>query len=372
MKLAQLAEGLAEEALAAEQELLHRYELQDHLGLPIALRRCLRRSAAVRISAAGPRLMRFDFHWTAQGWRISEGNTDVAAGYIEASGVTRLMARHYPHLQPAGDPAGALAEACVRSVGPKGRVGLMHLTIYSEDRQVMLYLAQRLKEFGLIPYLFGPEQLRWKAGQAHIECDWYRGPVDLLIRFLPAEWLPRLPAATRWQAFLSGGRTPVCNPGYAVLSQSKRFALTWDRLSTPLPTWGALLPATCSPREVNGQATSWVLKPALGHEGNNIGIHGVTDAEDWREIARAAARAPDVWAAQQRFDPLPLQTPEGLLYPCIGVYVIDGHAAGAYGRVSPRPLIDQCSREVVVLVRPSPSRNTSPHQGPTHAAGRNL
>jgi nucleoside-diphosphate-sugar epimerase len=80
-----LASTLEQETLAAERELLDRPELHGDLGLPRPLRRCLRRIRREGPACAGPRVMRFDFHWTDEGWRISEANTDVAGGFVEAS-----------------------------------------------------------------------------------------------------------------------------------------------------------------------------------------------------------------------------------------------------------------------------------------------
>jgi len=299
--LAGLAAALATETLAAECEVLDRCDLHAHLGLTVKLCRGLRRVVQGGLTPGGVRVMRFDFHWTTEAWRISEGNTDVAGGFIEASGVTRLMAEHYRDCRPAGDPAGDLCAAIRRLVGPKAMVGLMHLTVYSEDRQVMLYLARRLEECGLSQCLFSPEQLRWTGGQAGADCAWHAGPVDLLIRFFPAEWLPRLPARTQWERFLIGGRTAVCNPAHAVMTQSKRFPLIWDKIATRLPTWRSLLPDTRSPREVDGGG-DWVLKPALGHEGHDVAICGVNEPADWQRIHAAAARNPDAWVAQRRFE----------------------------------------------------------------------
>jgi glutathionylspermidine synthase len=355
-EVAHLAERLATETLAAERELLERGDLHERLGLPRALRRGLRRIGTAGPAGEGPRVMRFDFHWTAGGWRISEANTDVAGGFIEASGVTRLVAECYPGCLATGDPAGVLSAAMRRRVGAGGRVGLMHLTVYVEDRQVMLYLARRLEECGVRPCLFSPAQQRWRAGGAEAACDWYAGPLGLVLRFFPCEWLPQLPRATAWEHFFAGGRTPVCNPGYAVLTQSKRFPLVWDRLATPLPTWRSLLPETRPPRAVSDlESGGWVLKPALGHEGRDIGIGDVTEPDAWQHIARAVRRHPEAWAAQRRFQSVPLPTPEGVLYPCLGVYVIDGRAAGCYGRMGLRPLIDDRSREAAVLVRSAES-----------------
>jgi glutathionylspermidine synthase len=348
--LARTAAALASETTAAEEELLRRPELHERLGLPGALRRCLRQVASAGPAAGAARVMRFDFHWTTEGWRISEANTDVAAGFIEASGVTHLLAAHYPGCRPTGDPAGALAAAIRRAAEPVGPVGLMHLTVYTEDRQVMLYLARRLGELGAPTCLLSPTQLRWVGGRAEIATGWYTGRAGLVVRFFPADWLPRLPRASGWAGFFAGGQTPTCNPGYAVLTQSKRFALTWNDLATPLPTWRALLPETRSPRDV-GEESDWVHKPALAHEGTDVGIRGVVETTEWQRIRRAALRDPRMWAAQRRFEALPLETPDGPLYPCVGVYVIDGAVAGAYGRAGTRPLIDYLAREIAVLVR---------------------
>jgi hypothetical protein len=82
-----------------------------------------------------------------------------------------------------------------------------------------------------------------------------------------------------------------------------------------------------------------------------VGIIGVTEAADWQRIRRAAGKNPELWVAQRRFECVPLLTPDGLMYPCLGIYVIGGQAAGAYGRMGVRPLIDDRSREIAVLVR---------------------
>ena len=38
------------------------------------------------------------------------------------------------------------------------------------------------------------------------------------------------------------------------------------------------------------------------------------------------------------------------MYPCLGVYTIDGRAAGIYGRIAPKPFIDYAAVDVAVLV----------------------
>src|SRR3954463_8390275 len=89
-RLATLAERLAAETIAAEEEILARSDLLKNLGLPRALLQLLTQSTP--LTPALGRAMRFDFHLTTQGWRVSEVNSDVPGGFTEASHFTQLMA----------------------------------------------------------------------------------------------------------------------------------------------------------------------------------------------------------------------------------------------------------------------------------------
>jgi glutathionylspermidine synthase len=340
-----LALALNREALRAEEELLSRSELHGRLGLPAPLRLALA-DAAKGPSPAGPRVTRIDFHWTPRGWRITEGNADVCGGWIEASGVTADLARHFPQHRTAGDPAAALS-AAVR-VG--GAIAIVHMTVYTEDRQVALYLARRFGEAGLSAHPCAPEQLRWDGGRAFIRTASHEEEVGLVFRYFPAEWLPRLPTETCWQGHVTGGLTAVCNPALAVLTQSKRFPLTWDDLKAPLPTWRELLPEVRPHSGRVADEREWVVKPALGHEGIQVGAWGASGESEWEALWERARAAPDEWALQRRFELLPLETPDGPRFPCLGAYVIEGEAVGAYCRLAPRPLIDDRAQEMVVLI----------------------
>jgi hypothetical protein len=174
-----------------------------------------------------------------------------------------------------------------------------------------------------------------------------------VLRFYQGEWLGLLPADTGWFAYLRGGQTPVCNSGAALLSESKRFPLVWDRLHTPLPTWMALLPETRDPREVDWRHDpDWLLKTAFCNTGDTVTIRELTDSWGWRWAGWQARLWPGEWAAQRRFDVLPVGTPAGRMYPCLGVYTVNGAAAGIYGRLARRPLIDYAAVDVAVLIRP--------------------
>jgi hypothetical protein len=345
-----LAEALARETLAAESALAARPDLHARLGLPRAVRGALRLAANRGRSAQCARLMRFDFHHTDDGWRISEANTDVPGGLNEASGFARIMAPHYPWAVSTGDPAAAYCAAILASAGPNAVVVLLHATAYSDDQQMMTCLARTIEARGARVHLASPSHVVWRDGRAHLKAAWWNGPIDVVVRFFPSEWLPLLPRQTTWPHFFSGAVTPITNPSTAILTQSKRFPLVWDALGVQLPTWRALLPETRDPREVNWRGNAeWVLKPALGRVGEGVGIAGAVEARDWKNIQRGATWWPGHWVAQRRFHTTPVEAAVPESFPCLGVYTVDARVVGAYGRTAPRPLIDARAADAAVL-----------------------
>jgi len=351
-ELGELSERLAREALAAEEELLGRPDLHGALGLPRTIRAALGEARVLGPARGAARAMRFDFHWTSGGWRISEVNSDVPGGFIEASGFSALAA-DLRGLELAGDPTRAISRALAQATPVGGTIGLVHATAYTDDRQVMLQLARALEACGRHTCLLDPTQVQWRAGRAQAATEWFEGPLDALARFYPAEWLCCASARTRWRSFFRGSHTPLSNPGAALLIQSKRFPLVWERLATPLPTWRALLPETRSPRDADWRSNpEWIVKPALGRVGEAVGLRDVVEPRQWRDIARSARWFPSAWVAQRRFEAVPVDLQGERAWPCIGVYVVDGRAAGIYGRIARRPLVDARAQDIAVLVKP--------------------
>lgn len=345
-----LAEDLARETLEAESALLDRPDLHGALGLPRSVRAALRRVEHVGPAAQCARLMRFDFHYTTEGWRISEANTDVPGGLNEASGFARLMAPHYPWTSTIGDPAAAYCHAMMASTGQAPVVALVHATAYSDDQQMMACLSHTLEHLGARVHMASPSHVIWRDGRAHLEAAWWRGPIDVIARFFPSEWLPLLPRATGWPTFFGGAVTALSNPATAILTQSKRFPLVWDALGLEMPTWRRLLPDTRDPRHVRWRGQrDWILKPALGRVGEGVGIADATDAAEWKKIQRSATWWPGHWVAQRRFDTTSIDATAPASFPCLGVYTVDGLVVGAYGRTAPRPLIDGRAADAAVL-----------------------
>ena len=353
------AETLAREAFTAETEILELPELLTRLGLPRAIRKVLQKNAGNVPLAEALRVMRFDFHLTPEGWRISEVNADVPGGFIEASGWNSLFAENCPGTSAPPAPSKIYAEAIREATGPNGLVALVHATAYSDDRQVMQHLARCFSMHGLRSYLLSPSHLRWFDGRAEIRANFASGQPDAIVRFFPAEWLPNLASKKCWKPYFQESKTPLSNPGAAIVLQTKRFPLAWEALHADLSVWRRLLPETV---ELSGIETtlddSWVLKPALGRVGEGIGICGITAPGNFQRIVREAYRRPEEWVAQKRFAILPLSTDGGEKFPCIGVFTIGGKAAGFYGRIADSPIITQHAQDVAVLVKDMPEGRT--------------
>lgn len=343
-----LAKTLSHETGIAEKELIQRPDLYRLLGLPWAVRKQLCKRGAP--SAEVARVMRFDFHFTKEGWKISEVNSDVPGGFVEASGFTHLMAEHYSDVSVPADPAHAYAEAVVEQFGTNAVIAMVHATAYSDDRQVMQFLAQRIAGLGPRVIMASPDHIVWEQGRASVSSKFANSPLDLLIRFSPAEWLTLLGGPQK-TFYFKQSRTPISNPAAAILTQSKRFPLAWPKLLVNLPAWSSLLPETHSPSDISPREFhDWVLKPVLGRVGEDVGLAGTIPDRRLSRIHKAAGWHSWEWVAQRRFEVVPVYADQGTYYPCIGVFTINGRVAGAYGRISTIPLIDDRARDVAVLI----------------------
>ncbi len=346
-----LSERLAAEVLEAEKEISIRPDLIHMLGLPRPIANLYRRFDEQDGCAQVARVMRFDFHFTDAGWRISEVNSDVPGGFIEAGGFTRTMAEHYAGLCAPPDPALAYADSLAKVRNGGSLISMVHATGYSDDHQVMQCLGGHLASRGWKAVMLSPSHLRWQGGRAAIDCDFAVGQPDAIVRFFPGEWLPELREATRWEGYFRRSRTPQSNPGISLVSQSKRLPLVWDQLKLPMTTWRMLLPETRQLRDVSRKRLDdWVLKPALGRVGDDVAIAGITESKAFSRIVQEAFNRPKGWIAQRRFLPVPVAGPERPLYPCLGVFTIDGLSSGVYGRVAARPLIDGNAQDIAVLL----------------------
>jgi glutathionylspermidine synthase len=247
----------------------------------------------------------------------------------------------------AGDPTAALASAIAKRRDGDGVVALMNAPGHMEDHQVVAFLAKALRAQNVSAEVVSSSQLRWENGTARLP----NARVAAIFRFYQAEWLAKLPEAIAWRPLFAGGRTPVANPGLAALSESKRLPLVWDRLGVAVPTWRRLLPETRALADAPwARDERWLLKAAYGNTGDTVTIRAAMPAAAWWRRACSARLSPSTWLAQRRFEVLPLDDGEGRVYPCVGVYTVDGAATGAYARVSRGLVIDAYARDAALLV----------------------
>jgi len=349
-RLRDLAERLAAEALAAEREILANPELLRKLAIPKKIRQILREIRNDTRENADGRVMRFDFHYTMDGWRISEVNADVPGGYVEASGWNRLFAAENEGTSAPPDASEAYADEVRVLGGERGIVALVHATVYSEDRQIMVHLARAMKTRGMKPILVGPQHIEWKNGQAKFIAGFGCSDPIVIVRLYPAEWLPAI-GGDNWRGWFTRADTPMSNPGRAVILQSKRFPLVWEHLRCDLATWRQLLPEATYPQGVlEPEFDEWVFKPAFGRVGEDVAIRSINPEAEFESIVRSMRKTPEKWVAQRKFQIVPVETEGGPVYPCIGVYTVGGRVAGLYGRVSASPLIDCNALDAAVLL----------------------
>lgn len=349
--LATAAEELTRETLAMERALITRQDLHPQLDLPRGISRLF--ATAKHLTPSACRVMRFDFHPTSDGWRISEVNSDVPGGFTEASALPSLMQKYFPDFRLPDDPAEAYVDALARSAAGSSSkdIALLSAAGFMEDHQVIAALAKRLGLRGLQPHLAQPQHLQWIGGHAHLETNWFRGPVACIVRFLQAEWLPAFLNKFDWQSLFTNGLTPVANPGSAILSESKHLPLVWNDLNIPLRAWPTYLPETRKPSTVPWRTDdSWLLKTAFCNTGDSVTARSLLPATEWKKRAWDVLFHPTQWIAQRRFESLSIRTPRGPMFPCIGIFTIDGRACGAYARLSPKPHIDYSAVDVAVLI----------------------
>lgn len=356
------------------------------LAIPSTLRRQLRARSS---GSSGVRVARFDFHPTASGWRVSEINADVPGGYIEAGPITRL-AREVMGLErvcdvpmdPLQELAAAVEGAMTHRAGGggdreslrgRGRVALLHATAYTDDWSVMRAVQRALAERGVESVLASPAHL---VVDQRPEGRWVsvRGvEVSAVLRFFPAEWLCRLPRSVPWREVYQIDDLIVGNPLEAIVLQSKRLPVLIEEMKAgrrgggsvvTTEVWDALLPRTCAIGSRRWKVPlipdeGWALKPVWGRVGEGVVIPGVSKAKEIRAAERSARLFPSSWLLQERFESRAVQTPQGPRHVCLGVYVINGKAAGIYTRASERPLIDARAQDVPTLVEREGERGTS-------------
>ena len=336
------ASRLARELLDSERQ------LQDALlegrltGIDrVARRRLAQLGRGERFEAQ--RLIRFDFHLCQNHrWMISEANCDVPGGINEAEQLPKIWPGSGAGMMSPGEPAERYVDGIV-ATAKSGSVAFVHATAFSDDWQLMKYLADRVETRGLEPVPLAPDRIEWRDGFASSRGE----PLSAIVRFFPGDWLLRNHFAKAWFREAS---TPVLNPVISLLSQNKAFGLLLRSLGIDAPAWATYLPPTEAISMAALRSPDRVVKPVYGRVGEGVGVPGVTTRKKLRQSRLRAGLFRRHWVAQERFSPSNIGSASEPAYPCIGVYTLGEKVIGAYGRVSQRPMIDIDALDAPVFI----------------------
>lgn len=299
------------------------------------------------------RLMRFDFHPTLENkWAVSEVNSDVPGGFAEATLMNRKSLEYLSNENYYAISFGDfLADAIKKKVRQGGRIMLVHCTSYSDDRQVMQFLGDKLSGMGYEVIYAAADQLKFENGKAISILNNREGEVDGIIRFSPLEWVADM-KTKNWHGYFDT-ETVSCNHPIAIFAQTKRFPFVWDLLESKgidLSTWRELLPETL---EVNDKKVDdkFIYKPVYGRVGENISIKEACKDDEYKKILKDVKRHPKKYLAQKKFNSRPLTNEDGEeFHVCIGSYGVENSHAGYYARISRLPRIDSYAADIPVLI----------------------
>ncbi len=343
--LQEKAEILTTEVLQLEKALLKKPELISELGLP---KKVLNKISRIRSDKENDvRLMRFDFHPTAEGWRLSEVNSDVPAGLAENSALPKITQAMFPQGELGRNVVESLGQAFKKRLGGKANIALIHATAYADDRQIACCVADYFNQIGLHSSLVAPNHIDWRQRHAYLAGSELR--FDGIYRHFPFEWLAQLSDKAQWLGYYDS-LTPACNPAIAILSQSKRLPLLWDKLQLDVPGWRTMLPETKALEKKAGPGI-WIYKPAYGRVGEGISINEAISEKERKKILKAVKYHKKYWVQQQKFNSEVLVGENNeRFHLCLGVYTVCGKAAGFYGRISEYARIDERAQDIAVLI----------------------
>ena len=351
-ELKKLTEGLDVETRAAEEFLNQHLEFIKPLALPKKVSREIKNMKNYE-PEKHVRLMRYDFHPTMEDkWAVSEVNSDVPGGFAEASFMPKAAMELLKDEKISFINFGKImVDAMAEKVPQNGKIMMVHCTSYSDDRQVMQFLGDRLKERGFQILYGAADHIRFKDNIAYSILDGNEGKLDAIFRFTPLEWLTDI-KPKRWQGYFDT-TTVSCNHPVAMYAQTKRFPLIWDSLEKQglsLNMWRELLPDTLEVKAAKGKE-GYIYKPACGRVGEKISIKEACRGDEYKKILLDVKRHPKKYLAQKKFHSRPLIGENGENYHvCLGSYTVNGAHAGYYARISTTPRIDSNAADIPVLI----------------------
>jgi hypothetical protein len=294
---------------------------------------------------ASPRLMRFDFHPTEHGWRLSEVNSDVPGGLNESSLFPELWPARSTNWTFPGHAGRAYVQRVAQCYGlaAGARVGLVHATAFSDDWQHMAFLQTLLAELSIEAIGVSPTNVELLDGRML-----YRGAtLDAALRFFPGDWL----LFSRWgEPWFTKHPAALSNPLHALFSQNKFFPVVCAALGLETPAWRRYLPRTTKPAVRDLFGAAGLLKPSFGRVGEDI--ERIHDLRPVKKVAVALDLlfCAGLWIRQEEFAPKNLGSADEPINACVGVYCLDGDVIGGYGRITSERFVGMSAADSPVFI----------------------
>ncbi|MCL1936498.1 MAG: glutathionylspermidine synthase family protein [Defluviitaleaceae bacterium] len=279
------------------------------------------------------RFMRFDFHPTTEGFKISEVNSDVPAGYPEASVLPILAHKYFNDYIPTENFGNIFTNALLSKTIKFGKIVYLHDTSCLEDYQILKFIGDLMDKKNYTSSYLHPNLLNNKLKNNR--------DIVAIVRYFPVEWLEF--EKTDFNIFFDPNIVQANHP-ICLLTQSKRLPIVWNNLDIDIPTWKSFLMPT---KEIDDEIlknNNYILKPSFGRIGEGINIDVSLDED--KKIKKAARSFKNQWIMQKMFTSVPTDG----LHITLGVFVVDGVFAGMYARTSKTPKIDKTASEIPVLV----------------------
>ena len=351
-ELIKLTESLDKETTKAEEFLNQNIKIAKKLAIPKKILDQIPNMQKYD-NCNNIRFKRYDFHPDINGkWVVTEVNSDVPGGYAESSLLPALAANTINVQKLKYVSFGEkMVEAINKKLNKKGTIMMVHCTCFSDDRQVMQYMGDRLEKEGYKIIYGAADHIKFINKQAYSILNNNNEKIDLIFRFTPLEWLIQM-KPRRWDGYFNT-TTKSCNHPIAIYTQSKNFPLIWDDLEKEgitLKTWRKLLPETIKVKDL-GKREGFIFKPIFGRVGERITIKEACKGKEYEKIIKDVKKHPNHYIAQKKFNSLPLKGENGTEYHvCIGSYIIEGKHAGYYARISEYPRIDSYAADIPVLI----------------------
>ena len=351
-ELVKLTQNLDKETIRAEEYLNKNIKIAKKLSLP---KKILEQIPSMQDydKTKNIRLMRYDFHPSVNGdWVVTEVNSDCPGGFAESSLLPDLARRTLNIATLEYNSFGEkMVDVINKRLDKKGTIMMVHCTCFSDDRQVMQYMGDRLKREGYNIIYGAADHINFKDKKAYCILENNQISIDLIFRFTPLEWLIQM-KPRRWDGYFNS-KTMSCNHPISIYAQSKRFPFVWndlEKVGINMKTWRKLLPETLEIKNMNLK-DGYIYKPVYGRVGEKISIKEACKDDEYEKILKDVKKHPKQYLIQKKFESKPLETEDGKKYHvCIGSYTIEGEHAGYYARMSQYPRIDSYAEDIPVLI----------------------